>query len=232
MNYLQLVQRAWQEAGEPTAAAPTTVLLTTGNTKRMVDWVETAWMDIQTAHMDWDWMRQEVTFDTTLGLAVYPLGTGAGTCGVSVAAFGQWARDTFRNYVTSVGTNSEVFMDFIHYDAWRNTYMYGALRQVTTRPLQISISPAKGICLGPPPLDGYSIIGDYFTAPLAMTADADIPSLPTQWQMAIVWKALMYYGAFEAAPEVYDSAEREFSKLMRRMTADRIPEATWAGALA
>ena len=42
----------------------------------------------------------------------------------------------------------------------------------------------------------------------------------------------MSYGAYESAPEVYQRGDLEFGKLMRRMTADRIPETTWAGALA
>ena len=176
-------------------------------------------------------MRSSASFTTVAAQSSYPLGTGTGTVGVSVATFGMWDRDTFRNYVTSVGTNSEVFMDFIHYDTWRDSYMYGAMRNTTTRPLQMSISPAKAIVLGPPPTAGYTITGDYFTAPLEMTLDADTPSLPAQYHMAIVYRAMMSYGGYESAPEVYQRGETEFSKLMRRMTADRLPETTWGGAL-
>ena len=231
MNFLALCQRVRQEGGI-SGSGPTTVVSQTGNLKRLVDWTNTAWMDIQTSHQNWDWMRSSASFTTVAAQSTYPLGTGSGTVGVSVATFGMWDRDTFRNYVTSVGTNSEVFMDFIHYDTWRDSYMYGALRSTTTRPLQMSISPAKAIVLGPPPIVGYTITGDYFTAPLDMTLDADTPALPAQYHMAIVYRAMMSYGAYESAPEVYQRGEIEFGKLMRRMTADRIPETTWAGALA
>ena len=231
MNFLALCQRVRQEGGI-SGSGPTTVVSQTGNLKRLVDWTNTAWMDIQTSHQNWDWMRSSASFTTVAAQSTYPLGTGSGTVGVSVATFGMWDRDTFRNYVTSVGTDSEVFMDFIHYDTWRDSYMYGALRSTTTRPLQMSISPAKAIVLGPPPIVGYTITGDYFTAPLDMTLDADTPALPAQYHMAIVYRAMMSYGAYESAPEVYQRGEIEFGKLMRRMTADRIPETTWAGALA
>ena len=230
MNFLALCQRVRQECGI-SGSGPTTVVSQTGNLKRLVDWTNTAWMDIQTSHQNWDWMRSSASFTTVAAQSSYPLGTGTGTVGVSVATFGMWDRDTFRNYVTSVGTNSEVFMDFIHYDTWRDSYMYGAMRNTTTRPLQMSISPAKAIVLGPPPTAGYTITGDYFTAPLDMTLDADTPSLPAQYHMAIVYRAMMSYGGYESAPEVYQRGETEFSKLMRRMTADRLPETTWGGAL-
>jgi hypothetical protein len=217
MNYLELCQRMRQECGI-SGTGPSTVVNQTGNLKRIVDWVNTAWIDIQTAHQDWDWMRTSASFPTVASQATYALGTGTGTVGVSVATFGKWDRDTFRNYDTSVGTDSEVFMGFVHYDTWRDVYFYGALRTTTTRPIDMSITPAKAIALGPPPLVGYTITGDYFTAPLDMTADADIPALPAQFQMAIIYRAMMSYGAYEAAPEVYQRGELEFGKLMRRMT--------------
>jgi hypothetical protein len=230
MNFLALCQRLRQECGI-SGSGPATVVSQTGNLKRIVDWTNTAWMDIQTTHQDWDWMRTSASFTTVTSQATYALGTGTGQVGVSTATFGKWARDTFRNYVTSVGTRSEVFMDYIHYDTWRDSYMYGALRNTTTRPLQMTIAPDKSVCLGPPPIAGYTITGDYFTAPYEMSADADIPSLPTQFHMAIIYRAMMAYGAYESAPEVYQRGELEFGKLMRRMTADRVPESTWGGAL-
>ena len=113
MTFLELCQRMRQECGI-SGTGPSTVVSQTGNLKRIVDWVNTAWIDIQTTHQDWDWMRASASFPTVASQAMYELGTGTGTVGVSVATFGRWDRDTFRNYVTSVGTNSEVFMDFIH----------------------------------------------------------------------------------------------------------------------
>jgi hypothetical protein len=49
--------------------------------------------------------------------------------------------------------------------------------------------------------------------------------------MAIVYRAMMFYGGYEAASEVYQRGEQEFVKLMRRMTADRLPEVSFAGTL-
>lgn len=231
MDFLGLCQRTRQECGI-SGSGPTTVVGQSGNLQRLIDWVNTAWMDIQTTHQDWNWLRTTMTFTTVSGQATYALGTGAGTCGVSVATFGMWNRDTFRNYPTAVGNRGEVFMDFIHFQTWRDTYQYGALRYTTTRPVQMSISPEKSICLGPTPNGDYTISGDYYLAPSLMSADADVPALPAQYHMAIVYRAMMSYGAYESAPEVYQRGELEFGKLMRRMTADRLPETTWAGALA
>lgn len=231
MNYLALCQRLQLECAIP-GTVLSTVVSQTGEMLRVTTWIDAAWQDIQNAHQDWDWMRTSASFVTVAGQATYELGTAAGTVGVAATSFNLWARDTARNYLTSSGTSDEIFMDMIGYDAWRDTYMYGANRTVTTRPLQFAISPSKAICLGPPPIVGYTITCDYFTAPTSLALDADIPAMPVQWQMAIVYRAMMFYGAYQGAVEVYQRGEQEFMKLMRRLTHDRLPEVGFAGALA
>ncbi len=176
-------------------------------------------------------MRTSASFTTVASTHTYTLGSGAGTVGVTAANFGMWARDTARCYLTATGTSDEQFLEYIPYEAWRNNYLMGSLRSTNVRPTVFTISPAKAICT-PPALAGYTITSDYFSAPDDLEADAGTPGLPAQFHMAIVYRALMMYGAYESASEVYDRGELEFGKLMRRMTADRTPEMSFAGALA
>jgi hypothetical protein len=227
VNFLQLVTRTARECG--ITVPPTTVVNPSGaEATRLIGWVQDAWNDIQTAHQDWEWMRTTASFQTVDGQAIYtPL-----QCGIADGTFGMWLRDTFRCYTTAVGTNDEIEMAFTPYESWRTAYQLGALRLTRTRPIEITITPQKSIGLGPYPNGDYTVTGDYYTAPVQLTADADIPACPVQYHMAIVWKACMSYGAFEAAPEVYQRGELEFGKLMRRMTNDRLPEVNFGGALA
>jgi len=227
MNFLQIVQRTARECGIA-GVGPATVLGQTGEAGKLVGWVQDAWNDIQTAHQMWEFLRTTASFATVAGQAVYtPL-----QCGIAAGTFGMWARNTFRNYDTAAGIGSEIEMDFTQYESWRSAYDLGALKLARTRPIEVTITPAKAVGLGPYPDAGYTITGDYYTAPVILTADADIPAMPAQFHMAIVWKACMSYGAFEAAPEVYQRGELEFSKLMMRLTADQLDEMTFPGALA
>ena len=123
-------------------------------------------------------------------------------------------------------------MGCIDYDQWRDAYLLGANRNVRTRPWAFAVSPAKAICLGPVPADGYTITCDYFAAPSDMTLDADIPALPKQFHMAIIYRAMMSYGAYQSAQEVYQRGELEFNKLMMRMDRDRLPQLVTPGAMA
>lgn len=304
MNFLALFQRLKTECGV-SGSTPTTVVSQTGEYGRLVNWVNTAWMDIQMMRRDWDWMRRTATFPTVTGQPIYTASQ------IGLTDFGYWARDTFRNYanptatfsiaspcvmtlqshnlavgdtiipfttgalptgltagvtyyvksspsadtatlsstpggsaintsgaqsgthtissnnvLTFTGLRSEIFMSYVDYEFWRDGYEYGALRQTQTRPTVVTITPTDGIGLGPFPISGYTVLGDYYSVPSEMSANTDTPALPTQYHMAIVYRAMMSYGAFEAASEVYQRGEAEFNRMMRRVAADRLPEIT------
>lgn len=243
MTYLDLCRRACIDCGvSPNAAIPTvlpTVVGATGSIGRVVNWVGDALSDIMMLHDDWDFMRSSnilgagVSFQTVAGQASYSLGTGPGTVGVLDDNFGKWDRDTFRSYTTSVGVNDETFLGDIDYDVWRNSYMLGANRNEKTRPAAIAIGPNKSLNLGPPPNALYTITGDYFVAPIDMVADADVPvGLPTRFHILCVYLAMMKYGQYEAAPEVYARGKEESAGMYAQLEARYAPEISFGGALA
>jgi hypothetical protein len=239
MNYLQLGQRLATECGA-TNVTLNSMLNQQGEQQRFVNWVNTSWNELQTLHDDWEWMRsssllgQGVSFVPDPGQASIPLGTGPGTIGLDPLLFGgKWAKASFRNYTTSVGPRSEIFMTDIRYDFWRDAYMYGANRDVKTRPVALAIGPDKSLCIGPPSNGQYTVTGDYYQAPSAMTADLDIPvGLPPQYHMAIVYKGMIFYGSYEAAPEVMERGLDGFGELLTQLERQYGPRARMAAALA
>lgn len=237
MNRLALAQRLVTECG--VSGTLTTTINQTGEFGRIVAWNDQAWSEIQTVHDDWRWMRSSnllsggMSFTTVAGQASYPLGAGAGTCGIAAASFGKWVRHSFRNYTTSVGVSNEAHLDTIDYDDWRNAYAFGAMRSVQTRPVAVAIGPDESICLGPPPNALYTVTGDYYVAPSAMAADADTPTLlPAQYHMIIVYKAMMMYAGYEAASEVYQRGSQGYQTLLKQLEAIKMPTMSFAGALA
>tara|TARA_R110000868_G_scaffold319759_1_gene580702 strand:+ start:5254 stop:5964 length:711 start_codon:yes stop_codon:yes gene_type:complete len=236
MDFLELCQRTSRECGA--SGAMTTTVDQVGTFQNIVDWVGTAWEDLQTQHDDWWWMRSSnlngagMSFTTVSAQSAYPLGSGAGTVGVTAANFGKWVKDSFRCYTTTVGFSNELPLDQISYDVWRNAYMMGSMRSVTTRPVVIAEGPGKALFLGPPPNALYTITGDYFTAPSVMSDDTDEPTgLPDQYHMLIVYKAMESYGMFEAASEVVTRAQKESRKYLNRLEVLQLPTVHFAGAL-
>lgn len=219
LTFLQLTQRLARECGVA-GTGPLTVVGQTGEAGRLVNWINAAWLDVQEQHDDWNWLRTSVTFATVASQATYtPTDAGVAT------TLGHWKKDSFRIYTTSDGYPSEVFLGDIGYDDWRNLYQFGSLRTVTTRPIFVAVAPNRSLCLGPTPdALGYTVVGDYFLAPTQMSADADIPTLPERFQLAIVYRAMMMYAMFESAPEVLQQGQTEFNRIMRRLEVDQQPQ--------
>lgn len=309
MDFLTLVNTLKIETGA-SGTDLVTVANQTGESRRLVNWINAAWMDIQGQNTDWQWMRQTVTFVTVTGQPTYSIAQ------IGLTDFGNWKRDTFRNYAnpavtisigapgvvtlaahnlvagqtvtfytddalptgltagtayyvvaptsnsfsvatvaggaaiatsgtqsgthtitsnnttTFAGLKSEIFMDYIDYESWRDGYQFGALRQTQTRPMSMTITPDKSIGVGPNPISGYTMLGDYYSVPTGMVNNTDVPAMPVQYHMVIVYRALIMYGYYESAPEAVQRGQIEFDKLMRRLLATRLSETRCGGALA
>lgn len=221
MNYLQLVNTARVECGVSGPALATVQNLTAGTeSARMASWVNQAWVDVQTAKEDWQWLRDAVQFNTVTQQQVYT----PTQAGVS-STFGNWKRDSFR--CSSVGQNyrDEQLLNYMEYTTFRNLYIYGNMRTTYARPVVVSIAPGsdKSLAFGSIPDQAYVITGEYYKKPVDFSADTDEPAIPARFHMVIVYRAMMYYGGYEAAPEVFARGEQEFKRLMNRLDIDQLP---------
>lgn len=230
MQFLALTQRVRRKC-RITGSGPSALTGQSEEYNRVIDWTNEAYMQIQRAHTDWRFMRASATCATVQGQTTY-----SPTADFKLTDFGYWALDyeagdTFRNYVTSTGTNSEVFMDVTDYDNWRDLYLFGALRNTLTRPIVVALAPDDSIACGPITAAGYTLVGDYYRVPSEMVNATDVPVLPAQFHMAIVYKAMMLYGASEAAPEVYDDGKINYDIIMRQMEATYLRRPRLPGAL-
>lgn len=221
MNYLQLINRLRVECGVSGASTPLiTVTGLTGESYRMASWINTAWVDVQTAKEDWQWMRNPVEFNTVTQQQIYtPTQAGVGS------TFGNWKRDSWR--ASSVGQNykDEQLMNYMDYTTFRNLYMYGNMRTTYARPVVVTVDPDKNLGFGSIPDQPYVIVGEYYVQPteFALATDAPPTVFPDRFQMMIVYRAMMFYGGYESAPEVYQRGEFEFKRLMNRLDIDQLP---------
>ena len=235
MNYLTICQTFARKVGIPTSGFLTAVNPTSAELTRVVGWVDEAWNEIQTLRDDWHWMRESTSWVTSSGGYSYALGTGAGTVGITADTFGKWCTNdgVFRNYPTASGNASEIMMDFEpDYDTWRNLYLLSGTRSTRTRPHTYAIAPDKSILLGPVPDSGYTVTADYFSAPTAMTQDNEIPAIPARYHYLLIYRAMMLYGEFESAPEVYGAGERGWSKMWAALESDQLDRVFAGAALA
>jgi hypothetical protein len=216
MNLLQLVNQARVECGV-SGPALTTAVGQTGESGRMVAWVVQAWTDIQTSKEDWLFMRESFDFNTTADVWEYSP-TDAG-----LTDFGNWKRDSFRCASDLTLFRDEQLLNYMEWTTFRNLYRYANMRNTKARPVVVSIMPNKDLAFGSTPDGVYVIDGEYYTQPVTLAADTDTPLLPARFHMAIVYRAMMYYAGYEAAPEVMARGDFEYRRLYSRMEIDQLP---------
>ena len=136
-----------------------------------------------------------------------------------------------RIYSTSVGVSNEMMMPCIGYDQFRDLWQYGAMRTTQTRPTVFAIDPQYNLLLGALPDAVYTVNGEYFQAPSTLSADSDVPVMPARWHNLIVYRAMQHYGMYEAAPEVLQRGQIEFSKMLSRLQAQQLPVMTFGASL-
>lgn len=224
MTFLQLCQRLRQEAGV-SGVGPSSVVNQAGEMRRLVDWVNTAYEDIQLTRTNWMWMRGEFSFNTTANDYDY----SAAEAGIA-SRFNMWDVNTLKAYRTSIGLSNESALSELDYASYRRAYLTGA--QSTGNPVVFSIAPDRKLLLGAKPDDVYTISGQYWKAPQTLIADADIPEMPIEYHMLIVWRALEIYGLYEVASECVLRGKQSAFRYMNRLEMNQLPDVTFAGPLA
>lgn len=209
MNFLQLTQKLRQECGV-SGTGPVTVVDQNKEYARLVGYINDAWVEIQGLSDTWSFMREQFSFETVANVGDYTP-DGAPGVGAGLANFRMWHTDTFRCYETSFGIPDEQFLPEWEYKKFRDTYRYA--EQTTGRPAVFAVKPkGSDVMLGNIPDRSYTIVGEYQRVPTFLVADTDTPDIPVHLHMVIVYKAMEFYGLFEAASEVLARGERGFQR--------------------
>lgn len=220
MNFLELCKRLRSEAGVA-GSGPLTVLNQNEELERLVNWIKDAYIDIQDKRNDWDFLRQDFSFNTVAGTSTY----------AALTDLANWKRSSFRIYLTSAGVGDERWLLAEDWPYFRDNRLYNANRDVSGRPLYSTIKPDKSIVLWPKPTGIYTINGEYFTVAHEFVNDTDEPIFPRH-HMAIVYNALMRYAAYVAEPSLYSRAEIEYRRLINKLERDYTQPIGRAGAMA
>jgi hypothetical protein len=202
-------------------SGPASVLNQTGELQRIVEWVNSAYQDIQDLHSDWGFLRHEFKFDCGVGVSEYTPS--------DAAIFADWKRDSFRIYQTT--TNNEQWLRHNEWDWFRDLRLMGSSRDVVGRPINFTVKPDKSLVIWPIPDDTYTIIGEYYRKADQMTSDTSEPIFP-RFHMVIVYGALMAYAAYVGESSLFAIAQQKYGKLLANLTREYLPMVTIGRALA
>lgn len=180
MDYLQLVNRLIQETDMGDAIG--SVKDQEGDYRLAVGWIQDAWTSIQRNRYEaWEFMRSVGSKELEPGKSFYTwseMGTEVGRL-----------RGDILELTASGGAPSGVRI-------YASTDSVGQHFAHQGRPMGCAMS-SEGVHFVPTPDSAYTAKFRYLKKFQILREDNDIPTLPEEYQMAIVWKAMVDYARFE-----------------------------------
>ena len=229
MDFLALVNRLKLESGR-SGGDIASVSTATGNDLRLVNWTAAAYEKIQRKTDEWRWMRASVLASITASQMAQDPGADmliqpADTDPLAdFRGFRAPSDDYTVTILDPANPAAEWTMQWLDYDEFRRRYMVGT--HDAAPPLHWSVSPDNKLMIGPTPDIVYHVRFDYRTKVITLADDADEPTMPEDYHMAIVWEALKSLAAFDNAPEVYTRARDEFDEVSEDLWTDQGPKLT------
>lgn len=220
-TFLSLVQDTERESGTMPSLLSTTVGQT-GRHQRFVKWVQQAWEELQSEREDWRWMRASFSGSVIAGTVTYDPGA------LGITRFGSWVHETlqgndFTLWVTADGQSTEGYLRFVPWEDFRRLYMVGAHTTTTGTPTIITVTPDDDLRIWPIPDAACTMRGEYMKSPQSLSADADIPELPTQFHHAIRLRALLKMATFDEAWSQFPAWQRELATVHTSLLRTQTP---------
>lgn len=177
MTFLTLVQELVRLGGMSGVGGPSVLTNQTGEHRRAIEFVRLAYEDICNLHADWDFLWAT---DSTSTVAAQSLYTAPSDLSI-------WDEQR----IQLDGEPLPVI-------PWAE-YTPDTLSDA--RPHTGVVRPDSQLQLVPAPDAVYTLTYDYFKAAPALSDDSDEPLIPERFQRAILGRALILYGNYEAAQD-------------------------------
>lgn len=214
MNYLQLCQAVLRESGV-SGAGPATVVSQTGMHGRIVGWVADAWREIQTLPYQWTFLWRVASSALVVGKRQYlpaelDMPDMATISRVLVVVNGQ--RHELERFPPDCRAR---LLD----------------SQAVGAPQAFLQLPDTGaLLLDTSPDAAYAVEVEYHRQPQALTSNLDVPLSPEQYHDAIIWRAMMWYAAFDDAQTLYQVATQRYDQALTRMVNALAPKLEMAAS--
>ena len=210
MTFLELCQRLRTEAG---------ISGTGATSSKINDWIKSAYQDIQSMYATLKFLQASFAFDTTADKQDYT----PTEAGITDLATWRMNRPNSMTVYPKADSTNERYLTYIPWDSFRENYLIGATRTSKGPPDIVTIRPDNTLTFWPIPDNAFTVNGEYFKVPDVMSLDTDVPIFPARFHMAIVWRALMFYGANEGAIDLYTHGQNEFNQVLRELQKNQLP---------
>lgn len=212
MNFLELAQRTRQEIGA-SGVGPANVAGQSGYSAKIIDWVQDAYHEVQTSPALQNCLWQQAAAAVVAGITAY-----------AVAVTPEFVRMRVA-YILHGSTKMR--LDEMSWRAYRDLPSTSQ-----GMPLSYAVSPDNILWLWPTPAAACTLDFEYECAPFVLSGNVDVPVIPKQYHMAIVWRAVMYSAAHDENQALLQVAQANYKAIMNKVAMHELPPLLVAGALA
>lgn len=211
MQFLQMAQKVRQLVGMQ-GTGPSSVTAT-GYEGLFVSLVQDAYNDIQNLRKKWKWLRDSKNFFLAAGTTTYAIAT----IFPPGHRFKRWYDHTFYIEVDS----KKHQLTYVDYDS----FIYRHINDTeNTVPTEFTIRPQDSALIFPLPDDMYTVYCDYHKTNQTLTLSTDVPEMPVDYHMAIVYEAVNRYALSVAIPHVYQQYSQLHASLLGDLLRDQLPQ--------
>jgi len=221
MSYLTLLQDLHRESGIA-GAAPTSVTGVSGMPAKLAAWIASAWQEIQSARK-WAFLRKEADVLLTAGKRDYMLLADLGIADV------REIDQTFAVVMLPDGSDMGR-LSWLPYTDFRDRY--GLSTPETARPSVATFILPTQLRLNTLPDQAYKLRISYWRTATVLAAASDEPTITTEEQAVILWRALMFYAAHEGAADVFADAQAKYKSAFSLLTQRYLPQIGFGAPLA
>jgi len=210
MTFLELCQRLRQEVGAA-GTGPASVTGQHGEYARLIAWVRQAWQEIQLERREWRfaWSQAAISVETAYRDYSAP------------ADLDHWDDATLR----VVGHRLRA----MPWHKFRERHLEDSGRD---HPSVITLTPDGKLMMDTAPDQDGELTFEYYRTPQLLADNGDVPRMPAQYHMAIVYRAMLAYAFYENASEVAQAARLGEQGITTQMELRELPDMTFAGTLA
>lgn len=231
MNFLALCREAHARAGY-SGDGPASVDNQTGQSARIVSYVNDAWIEIQRARTNWAFMLRKFDAVILAGQTFAPIPDAD-------KAGGDLIRSVEKDSWFSSGSGISPYRL-----RWLDADYRGALENsITTGRPEYFWHSRTGITVAPNVSSDHRITGYYYLTPQSFASTTTgqnktrpigerTPEMPQEYHMAIVWLAVRNIGGFEESANTYQLANTNYQKIFGDMCQTELPSIRFGRPLA
>lgn len=209
MNFLKLCQDLRLEAMVP-GNGPPTVIEQRGIHLSIVEWIRSAWTEIQELHNGaWDFLRNDAETNLQVGVNEY-----------QPEDFG--VTDSLDDYDEGSFQIDIYPVNYLNWTEFKRQRLHEQTR--VGRPITWTRRTDGAVQFYPIPNDTYELRFWYKRQPQELLANEDEPLSASPHHKVIVWRALMHYARVQRQPDLRAEAMQEYERGMMRMQVDHLPE--------